>query len=168
MGHDPGVHTCRMEENPPRYSHTKYEKFLISGCRVISYQKNFKIKLGYRITCGRWKGRTDGRTDERTNRTDENYICSGYKNTKLRTQLCKIKTRQYQKIFTMWLSNTNICKPAEKNKSCLYIKDFPESQFTIVVRMVAGSCFTVLLCRSDIKKLFGSQIRQVSVLKGDN
>ena len=22
---DPGVHRCRMEENPPRYPHTKYE-----------------------------------------------------------------------------------------------------------------------------------------------
>ena len=24
LGHDPGVHRCRMEENPPRYPHTKY------------------------------------------------------------------------------------------------------------------------------------------------
>ena len=39
LGHDPGVHRRRMEENPPRYPHTKYEKFLISGCRVISNQK---------------------------------------------------------------------------------------------------------------------------------
>ena len=42
LGHDPGVHTRRMEENPPRYPHTKYEKFLISGCRVISNQKTSK------------------------------------------------------------------------------------------------------------------------------
>ena len=42
LGHDPGVHRCRMEEIPPRYPHTKYEKFLISGCRVISNQKPSK------------------------------------------------------------------------------------------------------------------------------
>ena len=40
--HDPGFHTCRMKENPPRYPHTKYEKFLISSCRVISNQKPSK------------------------------------------------------------------------------------------------------------------------------
>ena len=38
-GPAPGVDRCRMEENTPRYPYTKYEKFLISGCRDISNQK---------------------------------------------------------------------------------------------------------------------------------
>ena len=42
LGHDLGVHRCRMEENSPRYPHTKYEKCLITGCKVISNQKTLK------------------------------------------------------------------------------------------------------------------------------
>ena len=58
------------------YPHTKYEKFLISGCRVISNKKNFEIKLGYRM------GRTEGWTDEGTNGMEENHIPFGYNKQK--------------------------------------------------------------------------------------
>ena len=71
LGHDPGIHRCRMEENHPTYFHTKYEKFLISGCRVISNKKTSKQNL----VIEKVNGRTDGRTDDEwTNGTDENYI----------------------------------------------------------------------------------------------
>ena len=45
LGHDPGVHRCKMEENPPRYPHTEYEKFLIGGCRVISKRQKLHVEL---------------------------------------------------------------------------------------------------------------------------
>ena len=72
-----------MEENPPRYLHTKYEKFLTSGCRVISnqklqsktwLQKGLTDEIMPRRTDG-WKDRwTDRWTEEWTNGTDKNYI----------------------------------------------------------------------------------------------
>ena len=63
-----------MEENPPRYPHTKYEKFLISGCRVISNQKSSKYNLVIERDNGRTYGRMYRRTNKWTNGTDENYI----------------------------------------------------------------------------------------------
>ena len=71
-----------MEENSPRYSHTKYEKFFISGCRVISNQKPSKENLVIKRVNGQNHTQMDGwmdgwkdeRIDEQTNRMDENYI----------------------------------------------------------------------------------------------
>ena len=74
-----------MEENLPRYPHTKYEKFLTSGCRVISNQKTTKLNLVIEKVnashLDRWK---DGWTDEWNKRklyTPMAYfICRGYNN----------------------------------------------------------------------------------------
>ena len=66
-----------MEENPPRYPHTKYEKKL-SMAAEIKVIKNFEVQLVIERANGlkdrRKDGRTEGRTDERTDGIDENYI----------------------------------------------------------------------------------------------
>ena len=59
-----------MEDNPPRYPHTKYEyEFLISGCRDIHNNNNKK-----NVFIADVNGRMERRKDGETNGTDGNYI----------------------------------------------------------------------------------------------
>ena len=55
---DPGVRTHGMKAGSPGYLWSKYERFLISGCQDMSFQKTYKLRLSVMGTRTRTTGAT--------------------------------------------------------------------------------------------------------------